>query len=611
MREEEGVGKGFGGKEEVEREVEGYVETVLRQEEESGEWEIVSVALPEEVQRRMGVIQRLLVAEGTRGYGEEQAAAAAELGVTVRSVQRLVKRWREGGVGGIRKQERSDQGRVRISREWEEFIVKTYRAGNRGSRRMSPAQVAVRVAVRGREQGEGEYPSRATVYRVLKPYVEKQRRSKSLGWRGSRLVVKTRDGKEIEIDRSNQVWQADHTQVDVLVVDQSGEVLGRPWLTIVVDSYSRCIMGLQLGFDGPSAWVACLALRHAILPKQYSSGYELQESWGTYGLPQYLYTDQGKDFTSQHLEQVATELGIGLCLRPQPSEGGIVERPFGTLNREFFSSLPGYVGSKASDRSSVAEQEACLTLMQLERLLVRYIVDRYNQGIDGRMGDQTRIGRWEAGATMPLPLLSERELDICLMRRERRQVYRGGYLQFANLSYRGEHLAGYSGEEVIIRYDPWDITTVLVYQRTSKGEQFVARAHAIGLETETLSYREAQAISQRLRRIGKGITNESVLLEVRDRDAVVEELRREQRRKQPSGKAKKQRTSQAKRMAASRQVVLSERATHQPEAAFRAHEGETAGIDAAAIESEEELIVAEDVVVRDYEEWKRERGQLW
>lgn len=605
------AGKAVGEKPEAQTAVGAIVETVLRQEEASGEWEIVSVALPAEVQQRMGVIQRLLVAEGTRRYGQVQAAAAEELGVTVRSLQRMVKRWREDGVAGLRKQARSDQGTIKISPQWQEFIVKTYRQGNRGSRSMSPAQVAVRVQVRAGEREEADYPSRATVYRVLKPYVEKQRRSKSVGWRGSRLVVKTREGQEIEIDRSNQVWQADHTQVDVLVVDQAGEVLGRPWLTIVVDSYSRCLMGMHLGFDAPSAWVACLGLRHAILPKQYSSSYELRESWGTYGLPQYLYTDQGKDFTSQHLEQVATELGIGLCSRPQPSEGGIVERPFGTFNREFFSSLPGYVGSKASERSSMAEREACLTLMQLDRLLVRYIVDRYNQGIDGRMGDQSRIGRWEAGATMPLAVMSDRELDICLMRRERRHVYRGGYLQFANLSYRGEHLAGYSGEEVIIRYDPWDITTVWVYQQTRQGEQFVARAHASGLETESLSYREAQAISQRLRRIGKAITNESVLLEVRDRDAVVEELRREKRRKQTTGKAKKQTTSKAKRMAASSDAVLTESDKHPPEAALPASTVVDTVPDEAVIESEEELIVVEEVVVRDYEEWKRERGQWW
>ncbi len=41
---------------------------------------------------------------------------------------------------------------------------------------------------------------------------------------------------EIEIEWSNQVWQVDHTLADVMVVDQAGVLLGRPWLSIVVDT---------------------------------------------------------------------------------------------------------------------------------------------------------------------------------------------------------------------------------------------------------------------------------------------------------------------------------------------------------------------------------------
>jgi putative transposase len=74
-------------------------------------------------------------------------------------------------------------------------------------------------------------------------------------------------------------------------------------------------MGMHLGFDPPSTHLVCLALRHGILPKQYPVTYKLQQNWGTYGLPQHLYTDGGKDFRSQHVEQVATELSIVLHLR--------------------------------------------------------------------------------------------------------------------------------------------------------------------------------------------------------------------------------------------------------------------------------------------------------
>lgn len=229
------------------------------------------------------------------------------------------------------------------------------------------------------------------------------------------------------------------------------------------------------------------------------------------------------------MEQVATELGIVLCLRRKPSDGGIVERPFGTLNTQFFSTLPGYVSSTIETRSSKAEAEASLTLLQLEKLLVRYLVDHYNQAIDARMGNQSRIGRWEAGRMTQLPLLGERELDICLMRRDRRTVYRNGYLQFANLTYQGEHLAAYAGESVVMRYNPRDITTVFIYQPQDGKEVFLTRAHAQGLETECLSYVEAQAISRQIRASGRAISNQSILSEVRDRDSAIEQLQRQKR----------------------------------------------------------------------------------
>ncbi|HEY9747680.1 MAG TPA: Mu transposase C-terminal domain-containing protein [Allocoleopsis sp.] len=493
-----------------------------------------------EEQERLRVLQQLLATADQPDYLKRQRAVAQKLGISDRSVRRLLRQLREEGVAQVVRRVRSDRGAARISEDWQKFIVQTYKEGNRGSRSLSPAQVAVRVKVRAQELGLEDYPSHMTVYRLLKPLTAQgERLKRSLGWREDCLVLKTAEGLEIPIEWSNQVWQVDHTRADVLVVDQFGQLLGRPWLTIVIDTYARCIMGFHLGFDAPSAWVVCLALRHAILPKQYSSAYELQGNWGTYGLPQYLYTDKGKDFRSQHLQQVGSELKIVPCLRRKPSDGGIVERPFGTFNTQFFSTLPGYVNSNVTKRSPDAETEACLTLMQLEQMLVRYVVDHYNQASelrsgcanDARMGDQSRIGRWEAGRIAQLPLLGERELDLCLMRRDQRRVYRSGYVQFASLIYQGEHLAAYAGETAILRYNPRDITTVYVYQLQDNKEVFLTRAHAMGWETETLSYREAQALSERRRAAGRAIDTGLQLAEVRDRDRRVKQVQRQQRRK--------------------------------------------------------------------------------
>ena len=497
-------------------------------EQESNE---VICELDEEAQLKLKVIQTLLEPCDRATYGKRLREAAEKLGKSKRTVQRLVKKWEEEGLAGLIQTKRADKGSHRINDELKQFILKTYQNGNKKinhdkesneagqTNRITPKQVYLRTKIKAQELGI-KAPSHMTVYRVLKPLIEKKKQKKNIrspGWRGTQLSVKTRAGQDLSVEYSNHVWQCDHTRADVFLVDKYGKPLSRPWLTTVIDTYSRCIAGINLGFDAPSSQVVALALRHAILPKSYSREYELHEEWGTYGLPQHFYTDGGKDFRSNHLNQIGVQLGFVCHLRDRPSEGGIVERPFKTFNTEVFSTLPGYTSSNVQERPKNVEKEASLTLRDLEKILVRYIVDNYNQRLDARMGDQTRFQRWESGLITAPDVLSERDLDICLMKQARRRIQRGGYLQFENLMYRGEYLAGYAGETVVIRYEPRDITEILIYRREDNKEVFLARAFAQNLETETIALDEAKASSKKVREAGKTISNRSILNEIRDR----------------------------------------------------------------------------------------------
>lgn len=550
----------------------------------------------EALRERLEALAYIESAADRTSYLARQREVAVQLGMSLRNVQRLLVQWRERGVEGVERVERRDKGQMRLEGEWEAYILETYREGNRRGNELSRSQVAKRVAARAQLLGEAEYPSRSSVYRVLAGEVEGKRqreRVKSLGWTGEELILRTRSGGEIKVERSNQVWQVDHTKLDVFVVGQDGVLLGRPWLSLVVDTHSRCIMGMHLGMESPSAEVVCLSLRHAILPKHYSRGYELSQGWGTYGVPQYLYTDSGKDFKSGHIEQVASELKIVLHQRRYPAEGGIVERPFGTINSEVLSQMPGYTGGSVKRRSKSAERKAKLTLGDLEKRLVRYIVENYNASVDARSGDLSRMGRWEAGRLAEVPLLSERELDICLMRRSRRVVYRGGYIQFANLSYRGEHLEGYAGSWVVMRYNPGDITSILLYREEGGKDRFLTRAHATGLETEHLSLAEAMAMSRRLREKGRLVSNQSILAEVRTRDIEVKALVGKRGRSAPS-----QRRSPIVRVEPDTEPEVSDRQVSEAAVADREPEGEDC------------LGEVPDVAVYDYEQRKAEY-ELW
>lgn len=494
--------------------------------------------LTDQVKLRMEIVQSLTEPCDRKTYGIKKREAAQKLGVSLRQVERLLQKWREQGLVGLATT-RSDKGKHRLEQEWVDFIINTYTNGNKGSQRMTRQQVFLRVKGRAKQLGlnKGEYPSHQSVYRILDQYIEqkqKKHKVRSPGYIGERLTHMARDEHELEVEGSNDVWQCDHTRLDVRLVDEYG-VLDRPWLTIIIDSYSRCVMGLYLGFDHPSSQIDALALHHAILPKTYGSEYQLRNEWGTYGKPNYFYTDGGKDFTSIHItEQVAVEIGFNCSLRRRPSDGGLVERFFRTLNDQVLRNLPGYTGSNVQERPETVDRDACLTLKDLETLLVRYIVDEYNQHTDARSKDQSRLQRWEAGLMVDPYLYDELKLAICLMKQERRIVQKYGCIQFGSLIYRAEHLRDRAGEVVALRFDPDDITTLLIYECRSDGtEEFLDYAHAQGLETERLSLRELKVINKRLKEAGEEINNNSILEAMLDREAYVENLvkrNRQQRR---------------------------------------------------------------------------------
>jgi putative transposase len=96
--------------------------------------------------------------------------------------------------------------------------------------------------------------------------------------------------------------------------------------------------------------------------------------------------------------------------------------------------------------------------------------------------------------------------------------------------YLGENLAGYIGDTVSVRYDPRDITTIWVYRQEKNREVFLARAHAQSLETEKVSLEDAKASARRLRNAGKTISNQSILQEVIEREALVEKKKTRKQR---------------------------------------------------------------------------------
>ena len=274
--------------------------------------------------------ERLAVLRPHLQDGVPLTRVAAEAGVPVRTLRRWLAAYRAAGPAGLRRATRTDRGRRRQPAELVTVIE------GLALRRPPPSLAHVhRQAVRIAGERGWPPPSYSTVRSIvaaLDPGLV------TLAHRGADAY---RDGYELvqrrEASRPNEQWQADHTQLDLLVLDHAGRP-ARPWLTVILDDHSRAVAGYTVFLGAPTALQTALALRQAVWRKP-------NPAWDVCGLPELLYSDHGSDFTSTHLEQVCADTRIQLVHSTPglPQGRGKIERFFGTLSSELLPTLPGHV----------------------------------------------------------------------------------------------------------------------------------------------------------------------------------------------------------------------------------------------------------------------------
>ncbi|HQT62843.1 Mu transposase C-terminal domain-containing protein, partial [Acidiphilium sp.] len=367
-------------------------------------------------------------------HGVSLAEVARNGGLPLRSLQRWSARYRAAGISGLARCRRSDTGKRRLDSD----LVAVIEGLALGKPRLSAAAIHRRISAMAAAQA-WPVPSYAAVYeitRALDPALITLAHDGPTAYRDRfELIHRHR------AERPNAIWQADHTQLDILVLDAGGTP-ARPWLTLVLDDHSRAIAGYCVFVGAPTALQTSLALRQAIWRKT-------DPAWPICGVPDILHVDHGSDFTSRHLEQVAADLRIELVFSgvARPQGRGKVERLFGTLNTELLPELPGHLveGRPAS--------VPVLSLSQLDAAVGAYIIHTYNLREHSEIGAAPRDA-WIADGWMPRMPDSLEALDLLLVSvAASRRVRRDG-IHFQGLRYIDPTLAVYVGEAVTIRYDP-------------------------------------------------------------------------------------------------------------------------------------------------------------
>lgn len=316
-------------------------------------------------------------------------------------------------------------------------------------------------------------PARSTLTRRIDTIAPYERERRRRGRVAAKQKYAPRPGY-LKAEQPLEIVQIDHTRCDVMLVaeDDRKKVLGRPWLTVAIDVYSRCVVGFLVSFDPPSATAVALCLEHAVLPKDaWLRARNFDAAWPMYGKPAVLLLDNGADFHSEALRRGCEEFGITLQYRPvkQPHYGAHVERLIGTLMQRVHL-IPGTTFSNSKERGDYnSAKRAVMTLREFIGWLVDQVARWYHAKPHRGLGDRTPSQVWEAGwrkgdvLTLPPVVASPIELRAAFLPVAWRKVQRTG-LELWGLRYWHDALAPLIGsdERVCVRYDPRDIRYVLV-----------------------------------------------------------------------------------------------------------------------------------------------------
>jgi putative transposase len=196
------------------------------------------------------------------------------------------------------------------------------------------------------------------------------------------------------------VVQIDHTKLDIDVVDEATRLpIGRPWITVGIDVFSRMVTGYYLSLDPPGDLPTGQCLAHSILTKEsWLRDRGIESEWPCFGVMTSIHLDNAKEFRGKTLRHACEMYGIDIQWRPvaKPHFGGHIERLMGTFAKEIHT-LPGTTFSRAKDIQDYRPAEkACIALREFDTWLAELIVCEYHQRIHSAL-KTSPVAKWTEG----------------------------------------------------------------------------------------------------------------------------------------------------------------------------------------------------------------------
>lgn len=281
------------------------------------------------------------------------------------------------------------------------------------------------------------------------------------------------------------IGMLDATICDIYLVDEAGNLIGRPILTACIDAFSSLCCGYSLSWEGGVYSLRGLMLNivsdKVALCKTHGISIQ-KKQWNCDKLPATFVTDMGSEYKSETFEQIA-ELGVRVVNLPayRPELKGTVEKFFDLLQGSYKPFLKGKGIIEPDYRERGAHdyrKDACLTMADFEKIILRCIVHYnskriienfpYTEAMIQEQVEPFASSIWEWGKNQPganLVGVSEKQLILTLLPRTMGRFSRNGLrvnqMRYKNENYTEKYL---SGGTVTAAYNPEDVSAVWIIE---------------------------------------------------------------------------------------------------------------------------------------------------
>ncbi|GCE29333.1 transposase [Dictyobacter alpinus] len=397
--------------------------------------------------------------------------------------QRTVRRWaqayqaavlsyRTGYVGLLPKTSQRGNRHAKAPEEAQAFLL-SFITESYETPREAPAWEVYLAYQRACEEKQVVVLSSRTFYRQIKQREgfaqTKARQGAKAAYAQEPWILELTSTTPRHGNRPFAIVHLDHTELDVMLVSSvTGKPLGKPWVTFLVDAFSRRILSAYLTFDPPSYRSAMMALRICV------------QRFGR--MPGALVVDGGREFHSTYFDALLLRYHTAKKDRPgsKPRFGSVIERLFGTTNTEFVHNLLGNTQAAKRPRQLTKEvdprKQAVWHLADLYAFLCEWAYEVYDQ-MDHPALFQSPRDAFVQG----LVQTGEREqraipyADEFLMasspstRKGTAKVERGRGIKIHGIYYSTLQLRSseVEGTQVEVRYDPFNIGIAYAYVKTT------------------------------------------------------------------------------------------------------------------------------------------------